>query len=247
MLATENLPLIMSRIADDAVVLDIGGAAAPFNRADYVIDILPYERRNRDKSNDGGPERLSAETWIVHDICAREPLPLEDDSIDFAFCSHTLEDIRDPIWICSELSRVAKAGYIETPSRLAESTSGIQRDGWPGWHHHRWLVELVDQELVFLHKSPAMTKNRGLFVKSSHKRKVIRPELFALSVLWTGTLPARERVMDKAEYFDDLRAFARKHAADNIFLPRRNLIHKPRKRITYPRPSTPTAHVIGED
>ena len=56
-------------------------------------------------------------------------------------CSHTLEDVRDPIWVCSEIQRVAKAGYIEVPSRLEEQSYGFQGP-WVGWGHHHWLIEV---------------------------------------------------------------------------------------------------------
>jgi hypothetical protein len=35
----------MSRLQPSDVVLDIGGWAHPFNRANYVIDAAPYETR----------------------------------------------------------------------------------------------------------------------------------------------------------------------------------------------------------
>jgi len=59
-------------------------------------------------------------------------------------CSHTLEDVRDPIWVGAELQRVAAAGYIEVPCLREELTYGIQGP-WVGWGHHRWLV-IVDTE-----------------------------------------------------------------------------------------------------
>ena len=49
-----------------------------------------------------------------------------DGFFDFAICSHTLEDVCDPVWVCEELARVAKAGYIEVPSRLEEQAWSFQ-------------------------------------------------------------------------------------------------------------------------
>ena len=87
---------------------------------------------------------VSARTlWIEHDICAREPWPFAERQFDFAVCSHTLEDVRDPIWVAAELQRVAVAGYIEVPTLREELTYGIQGP-WVGWGHHRWLVLVQD-------------------------------------------------------------------------------------------------------
>ena len=156
-----NSDLIMSQLPDTAVVLDIGGWAHPFNRANYVMDAEPYETRgyyNRTfaKLNPFPPlggtvERFDADTWIRRDICDKTPCPFEDKSIDLVICSHTLEDIRDPLWVCSEMIRIAKAGYVEVPSRRWESCRGHER-GITGLSHHRWLIDIENNGLRFTQK-----------------------------------------------------------------------------------------------
>src|SRR5271170_3001963 len=156
-----NSDLIMSQLPASAVVLDIGGWAHPFNRANYVMDSEPYETRgyyNRTfaKANPlpplgGTREYFTPETWIKRDICDKTPYPFADKSIDLVICSHTLEDIRDPLWVCSEMIRIAKAGYVEVPSRLWESCRG-HVPGIAGLSHHRWLIEINDNALHFLQK-----------------------------------------------------------------------------------------------
>jgi hypothetical protein len=107
---------ILAELADDALVLDVGGGAKPFPRADWVIDLIGYgDRGLYGDPPDPASERFSAATWVMRDICAREPWPFTDGQFDFAVCSHTLEDVRDPIGVCDELTRVARAGYIEVP------------------------------------------------------------------------------------------------------------------------------------
>jgi hypothetical protein len=121
-----NVQAIISRLRDDDIVLDVGGWVRPFNRANIVMDAEPYETRGYYRtlglpaSQGGATERFTRSSWIQRDLCERDPWPLADRSADFAVCSHTLEDVRDPVWVCSELVRVAKAGYIEVPSRAAE-------------------------------------------------------------------------------------------------------------------------------
>lgn len=150
-----NERLILERLRPEDVVLDIGGWARPFRRADWVMDWEPYATRGQAEGvgpAQGGPEeRFSAATWIQRDICDREPFPFADKQLDFVICSHTLEDIRDPLWVCSEMSRIAKAGYVEFPSRLAESCRGIE-PGQVGWSHHRWLIDVRDGDLDFMMK-----------------------------------------------------------------------------------------------
>jgi hypothetical protein len=142
----------MNELLDErAVVLDIGGWAKPLARADWVLDLMPYETRGLYGEVDPERERFDAETWIARDICDREPFPWPDGEIDFCVCSHTLEDVRDPVWVCSEINRVARAGYLEVPSRLEEQSWGVNGP-WVGWSHHRWLVDLTPGRIEFVAK-----------------------------------------------------------------------------------------------
>src|SRR5215204_5526988 len=108
---------IEAKLAADALVLDVGGWGSPWPRADWVIDLMPYETRGLYGPAARDRERFSRETWVERDVCAREPWPFGDDQFDYAVCSHTLEDLRDPVYVCAELNRIARAGYVEVPSR----------------------------------------------------------------------------------------------------------------------------------
>jgi hypothetical protein len=159
-----NASKILSLLNDGDVVLDIGGWARPFNRANYVMDAEPYETRGYFSDpklasvrgwygppQGGVREWFGRDTWIQRDLCDRESFPFKDKEIDFAVCSQTLEDLRDPPWVCSEMIRVAKQGYIEVPARLAESSRGIEPHQ-VGWSHHRWLVDIVKHHIYFTMK-----------------------------------------------------------------------------------------------
>ena len=183
---------ILERVPDSALVLDIGGWGRPLSRADWVLDLMPYETRGLYGADGDGAERFSADTWVQRDICARDPYPFEDGQFDFVVCSHTLEDVRDPVWVCSEMQRVGNAGYVEVPSRLEEQSWGVQGP-WVGWGHHRWLVDVVDGGLEFALK-PHIVHAR----ESDHFPAGFQEELAAeervICLWWEGSLPARERV-----------------------------------------------------
>jgi hypothetical protein len=153
-----NVQRILSRLRPGDVVLDVGGWACPFNRANIVIDAEPFETRGYYRtlglpaSQGGMVEHFDRPSWIQRDLCARDPWPLADKSVDFAVCSHTLEDLRDPLWVCSELIRVARAGYIEVPSRAAEQSRGWERRRIAGLSHHRWLIDIDGTHVTFLMK-----------------------------------------------------------------------------------------------
>ena len=195
---------ILERLADDDLVLDVGGWAKPFSRADWVLDLMPYDTRGLYGYDEGSHEheRFTADTWVQRDICAREPWPFGDDQFDFAVCSHTLEDVRDPIRVCQELARVAKAGYVEVPSRLEEQSFGIQGP-WTGWGHHHWLVERAgDARLRFVFKHHVL-HGREDFRFSAGFHASLTPEQRVVRLFWEGTVEAEEYVLVGADQLDD--------------------------------------------
>jgi hypothetical protein len=195
-----HLPLILERVGTEGSVLDVGAWGKPFRRADWVLDRMPYETRGLYGFDGDGPERFDVSTWVQRDICDREPWPFEDDQFDFAICSHTLEDVRDPVWVSHELARVAKAGYLETPSRLEEQSYGIQGP-WVGWGHHLWMVEPVDGGVEFVLKHHVMHGRSSDHFPAGFW-ETLDPAERITSLFWEGTFTARERMIDGAEELD---------------------------------------------
>jgi len=187
----------------DARVLDVGGWAAPLHRADWVLDLMAWETRGLYGATDPALERFSAQTWVQRDICSREPWPFADGAFDFAVCSHTLEDVRDPVWVCSELSRVARAGYVEVPSRLVEQSFGVQGD-WVGWGHHHWLIDVVDGALEFVFK-PHILVREDLHFPAGFATGLTESERVE-TLWWEGEVRAWERVFVDPSLDDWLRA-----------------------------------------
>jgi hypothetical protein len=190
---------LLATLADEAVVLDVGGWADPFERADWVIDLMPYqtrglyERQGWVSERPRVPERFTAERWIQRDICDPQPFPFADDSIDFAICSHTLEDLRDPVFVCRELSRIAKAGYVEVPSRLEEQSWGVAGQ-FVGWSHHRWLIDIVDGRLEMVSKPHSIHSRPDQYFSAEFWRQLSEDERVQ-SLWWRGEVRASERVI----------------------------------------------------
>ena len=203
---------LREQVSDSASVLDVGGWALPLARADWVLDLMPYETRGslgRDGPTD--EERFDAGTWVTRDICDRSPWPFDDDRFDFVVCSQTLEDIRDPIWVCSELQRVGRAGYVEVPSRLVEQSWWVQGP-WIGYGHHRWLIELVDGGIEFVAKPHNITGIEGAGFPNGFAQ-ALSDEERNLALWWEGSFAARERL-----FYEDaeLRAYLTRFVAANL-------------------------------
>jgi hypothetical protein len=197
---------LLNRLSPAMLVLDVGGWASPLPRADWVIDLMPFETRGL-YDRVPGPERFSSETWLQRDICDREPWPFADDHFDFVVCSHTLEDLRDPVWVCQEIVRVGRAGYVEVPSRLEEQSWGFEGP-WTGWSHHRWLCDIAREQsqIAFTFKyhlvhSPELCFPAGFAERLTAEQRVDW-------LWWEGSFGAAERIhMDPAALVADLQGF----------------------------------------
>ena len=116
-------------------VLDIGGGDAPFTRANVVTDAFPDMNAHRS----GRSARLKTEdgSGVEFVPCFAEELPFEGKSFDVAYCRMVLEHVLDPAAACREMMRVARRGFLETPSPLAEYLGGHPTHRWIVWVEHR--------------------------------------------------------------------------------------------------------------
>lgn len=80
---------------------------------------------------------VPSDRYIQADV--EKGIPLPDQSCDFIVCSHLLEHIEDPLFLCREMERVSSAGYIETPGIVQEMI----------WHHevHKWYTTKIGSRL----------------------------------------------------------------------------------------------------
>jgi hypothetical protein len=192
----DNVEKILAQIGPGDRVLDIGGWAQPFNRADVVIDLEPWETRAPwpwRPAQGGDTERFTRESWIRRDICDKEPYPFGDKEIDFVICSHTLEDVRDPLWVCSEMIRIAKRGYLEVPSRVAESCRGLE-PGQVGWAHHRWLIDIAGDHVDFQMKYHKIHSHWRFSFPARYLRRLSERQRVQF-LFWEGGFTYSERLL----------------------------------------------------
>lgn len=112
------------RVAIDSSwnVLDAGSGASPFPRADVTMD-----RMDLNRAQQRGKEVKIDSRLVAGDL---QNMPFKDNSFDYIVCTHVLEHVDDPGKACSELIRVGKRGYIETPSMIQEILIGNDVHLW---------------------------------------------------------------------------------------------------------------------
>lgn len=177
-------------------VLDVGGGRERSVHATHVIDIHSFEEARAMWGKYFDARSISMQNWVSQDICGDRPFPFPDKFFDFAICCGTLEDIRDPVRVCREMSRVAKAGYVETPSPLMELTRGVDPRGraYVGYCHHRWLVDVEEGGLIFLFKPHFLIKSRRFHLPPRFALRLRREGRDVTALFWEGELRAREKM-----------------------------------------------------
>lgn len=193
-----DLASVLARIKASDRVLDVGAWNDVLPRANTIIDINPYETRtNRFPDQE---ECFSKGSWIQGDLNLPDVwLSLRDREFDFAICSHLLEDIRDPLFVCRELTRVAKAGYIECPSRFRECAKSYAGELNSGYDHHRWIVDVIDGALVF---TPKLGWAHFVDYLGEPRRHYLQdPHNQFIAVYWTGSFDYYER-FPKGDYVE---------------------------------------------
>ena len=114
------------------LVVDLGAGHDPFPRADLVVDKYVADDFER------GYGLTRGRPLVVAD---GEALPFADNAIAYLIAAHVVEHAVDPQSFAAEISRVARAGFVQVPTATAERVFG--------WAFHPWLIEQENGRLVF--------------------------------------------------------------------------------------------------
>ena len=106
--------------------LDVGCGENPFPYADVVCDLRRSEKYEK--------------TFVISDA---HFLPFRSKIFDFVVCHHVLEHVKNPQLAFRELKRVAKHGYIQTPSSFAENVL------YAAPKQHQWVIKRKKNKLYY--------------------------------------------------------------------------------------------------
>ena len=124
-------------------VIDIGasmgGWSIPY--IDAIVDSNPCVNTNAN-IRFFGFDITDPEQWgeLLQYVC-------ENGKFDFCICTHTLEDIMNPGFVCSQICKIAKEGYIAFPSKYRELSRGLDNSvyNYRGYIHHRWIFTVATE------------------------------------------------------------------------------------------------------
>lgn len=180
---------IVVPVGPDALVLDVGSGDKPSWRADVLLDRYPDDAHAGQRSGTG-------RTRIDRPLFDAEAadMPFADGVFDYAICSHVLEHVTDPVGVVRELTRVARAGYIEVPEASAAKIIDFPSHLW--WCRldestsPPTLVLTAKQAACFDDEIDAYLRRSGLaepvkrLIDTHHHDNII-------GLHWQGTQPIR--------------------------------------------------------
>lgn len=171
-----TLQYLQTRKAEDQLftVVDVGGSAGGWSHdvADVIVDINPvgaskFFRCNLNRFQD----------WDqIHDHVK------EHGKFSFAICSHTLEDIANPMLALEKLPLIAHEGLIAVPSKHREFSRCEGRH--LGYFHHRWIYDIKDGRLIAYPKLGFLE-----YATMLHSIGNIDNNLAELNFRWTSDIP----------------------------------------------------------
>ena len=118
-------------------VIEVGCGDHPHKRANIVVDKFPDDNTHRK----GDLKKWKHQQFIEAD---GQDLPFETKAFDYAICTQVLEHVADPILFLKEQSRIAKRGYMETPSITGEYL--VPKAS------HQWVLLDIDDKIVMYDK-----------------------------------------------------------------------------------------------
>ena len=186
-------------------ILEIGPGHNPFKGSTHLLEMDVHEGRER-----GGNPLCVPDTakLIVGEAAS---LPFESGTFDYVYASHILEHVARPERACSEILRVGRAGYIETPSPFLEQGLALRDETSPEYWFHRWFVFSIGTDrLVFEPKTPEQVAwfcscRDGQFLRDFYgsvdfrdAQHCFRRKAKTTMLYWSGSFPVevRPRGMD---------------------------------------------------
>ncbi|MGI8906088.1 MAG: class I SAM-dependent methyltransferase [Candidatus Sumerlaeaceae bacterium] len=176
-------------------VLEIGSGGRPHARSTVLLD-----RFLADDSQREGRRLVRDGRALV--LADGQALPFRDKAFDYCICMHVLEHVEDPPAMLREMERVARAGYIETPTELHDWLFAVP----PYTTIHKWYVNANGGELELTLKRAELAEHRFAHLLDHLRREDAflerwmekRPGLFTTQFFWNGEI--RWRMSDGSPY-----------------------------------------------
>ena len=146
-----------NKIYEKFNVIDIGGTMGGWSEPyiDALVDFNEQKEKKMEKLEEYNTENTKKQPLffkcdITHPNSWTPILEYvkENGKFDFCICTHTLEDIMNPGFVCEQICKIAKEGYIAFPSKYRDLCRNVdnQIHNYRGYIHHRWIFTVKKKE-----------------------------------------------------------------------------------------------------
>jgi len=155
-------------------VLDVGYSANTWS-SKFVTHYIDIQQSTDQSKISFVGDINSPQVWE-----AVEKDVLKNGLFDYCICSHTLEDIVNPVFVALMIKKFCRAGFIAVPSKFTEmkTVEGPYR----GYIHHRYIYNFEDGKLIGYPKLNFIEYDRR-FDALANQFKVENSEL---QLFWDG-------------------------------------------------------------
>lgn len=166
-------------------ILDLGCSSANYwQEANHFSDI------------DDFTEDFKKKNLTFTKIEPNKKLPFKDKEFDYVILSHVMEHVPNLIEFKNEVERIAKAGYIELPTKLNDNiVFGCDEEVFG----HKWWFEFDDEEQVLLYTRKVDAIEKFLSVGQVWKFQKYYEDSFILQFYWKDKINLSEREAFKVE------------------------------------------------
>ena len=155
-------------------ILDLGCSHVNYwKEANHFADIVDYSKEFKEKN---------LNFTLIY---PNQNLPFKDKEFDYVISSHVLEHVPNIFEFTKEIERVAKAGYIELPTKLADNlVIGCDEEDIG----HKWWLEFddVEKKLKCIKKLDVLQK--FLSVGSINKFQKYFEDSLILQLYWENSI-----------------------------------------------------------
>ena len=188
-------PERITQIAAGDRVLEVGPGSDPHPRSDVLLEKV-FDTEDEKAAQRGHTPDLPVGKNVVTYAGGR--FPFEDHAFDYVICSHVLEHVEDVPHFISELTRVARRGYLEYPTVYYDYIYNF-RVHRNFLHHHggvlRWMGKADSPLAEFLPVQKFFYES--LVAGHDEIIKALKQQFFE-GFEWAGSLPVA-RACDLSE------------------------------------------------
>ena len=117
-------------------------------------------------------------------------LPFKDKEFDYVILSHVMEHVPNLLEFKNEIQRIAKAGYIELPTKLNDNIVFGCDEEVLG---HKWWFEFDDDRQILLYTSKVNAIEKFLSVAQVWNFQKYYEDSFLLQFYWKDNIDLEER------------------------------------------------------